>query len=97
MGTNAMKSPENVYNLTVLGEWTICGRFSLFLPANFLNLSALTLLFGRQEEHPAYKKCYLVVCLERRGNDCIFDQVMQLPTHYLLITIQNGLTFLVPA
>ena len=64
--------------------------------------SALTLLVGRQEGHPACKKTEwwgagVVVCLER-GADLPIAQLMPLPlTVSCSSKIQIGFTFLVPA
>ena len=63
--------------------------------------SALTLLVGRQEGHPACKKQWwgagVVVCLER-GADLHMVQVMPQPlTVSCSSKIQIGFTFLVPA
>jgi len=64
--------------------------------------SALMLLVGRQEEHPACKKtdwwgAGMVVCLERVA-DLHMAQLMPLPlTVSCFSKIQIGLTFLVPA
>ena len=65
--------------------------------------SALTLLVGRQEGHPACKKlsggvlAWLTICLER-GADLHIVQVMPLPlTVSCFSKIQIGFTFLVPA
>jgi len=64
--------------------------------------SALTLLVGRQEGHPACKKTEwwgagMVICLER-GADLHMPQLMPLPlTVSRFSKIQTGLTFLVPA
>ena len=64
--------------------------------------SALTLLVGRQEGHPACKKTEwwgagMVICLER-GADLHTAQLMPLPlTISCFSKIQIGLTFLVPA
>jgi len=63
--------------------------------------SALTLLVGWQEEHPACKKIEwwgagVVVCLER-GADLHMAQLMPLPLTVSCFTkIQIGFTFLVP-
>jgi len=49
--------------------------------------SALTLLVGRQEEHPACKQLSdagVVICLERDANDLHMVQLMPLPPHHLL-------------
>ena len=63
--------------------------------------SALTLLVGRQEGHPACKHwvvgCWRVICLER-GADLHMAQLMPLPlTISCFSKIQIGFTFLVPA
>jgi len=64
--------------------------------------SALTLLVGRQEGHPACKKTEwwgtgVVICLEQ-GADLHMAQLMPLPlTVSCSSKIQIGFTFLVPA
>jgi len=64
--------------------------------------SALTLLVGRQEGHPACKKhewwgTGMVICLERDA-DLHMGQLMPLPlTVSCFSKIQIGFTFLVPA
>jgi len=64
--------------------------------------SALTLLVGRQEGHPACKKTQrwgagMVICLEQ-GADLHMAQLMPLPlTVSCFSNIQIGFTFLVPA
>ena len=64
--------------------------------------SALTLLVGRQEGHPACKKTEwwgagVVICLER-GADVHMAQLMPLPlTVSCFSKIQIGFTFLVPS
>jgi len=64
--------------------------------------SALTLLVGRQEGHPACKETEwwgagMVICLER-GADLHVAQLMPLPlTVSCFSEIQIGFTFLVPA
>ena len=64
--------------------------------------SALTLLVGRQEGHPACKKLEwwgagVVICLER-GADLHMAQLMPLPlTVSCFSKIQIGFTVLVPA
>ena len=64
--------------------------------------SALTLLVGRQEGHPACKKTEwwgagMVICLEQ-GADLCMAQLMPLPlTVSCLSKTQIGFTFLVPA
>ena len=74
---------------------------SRFVPSLFAS-SALTLLVGQQEGHPACKKtewwgAIMVVCLER-GADLHMAQLMPLPlTVYCFSKIHIGFTFLVPA
>jgi len=72
---------------------------------NFLSshipFSALTLLVGRQEGHPACKKLSggagIVICLERCA-DLHMAQLIPLPlTISCFSKIQIGFTFLVPA
>jgi len=64
--------------------------------------SALTLLVGRQEGHPAFKKTErwdagMVICLEQ-GADLHMAQLMPLPlTVSCFSKFQIGFTFLVPA
>ena len=64
--------------------------------------SALTLLVGRQEGHPACKETEwwgtgVVICLER-GADLHMAQLMPLPLNVSCFSeIQIGFTFLVPA
>ena len=62
--------------------------------------TALTLLVGWQEGHPACKKLSgagVVVCMER-GSDLHMAQLMPLPlTVSCFSKIQIGFTFLVPA
>jgi len=63
--------------------------------------SALTLLVGQQEGHPACKKLVVVagvvICLEQ-GADLHMAQLMPLPLTVSCFTkIQIGFTFLVPA
>ena len=68
----------------------------------YIAFSALTLLVGRQEGHPACKKTErwgadVVICLER-GADLHMAQLMLLPlTVSCFSKIQIGFTFLVPA
>ena len=72
------------------------------MPSVLGAFSALTLLVGRQEGHPASKKTEwwgigVVVCLER-GADLHMAQLMPLPlTVSCSSKIQIGFTFLVPA
>jgi len=69
---------------------------------SYCAFSALTLLFGRQEGHPACKKLSgevpgMVICLERDA-DLHMAQLMPLPlTVSCSSKIQIGFTFLVPA
>ena len=73
-----------------------------FVFINRLTFSALTLLVGRQEGHPACKKLSGgalagAICLER-GADLHTAQLMPLPlTVSCFSKIQIGVTFLVPA
>ena len=73
-----------------------------FLLVLLLAFSALKLLVGRQEGHPASKKtdrwgADMVICLER-GADLHMSQLMPLPlTDSCFSKIQIGFTFLVPA
>jgi len=66
------------------------------------SFSALTLLVGRQEGHPACKKTEwwgvgMVICLEQ-GADLHMFQLMPLPlTVSCFSKIQIGFSFLVPA
>jgi len=65
----------------------------------FYAFSALTLLVGRQEGHPACKKLSggMVICLEL-GADLHMAQLMPLPlTVSCFSEIQIGIAFLVPA
>ena len=64
-----------------------------------LAFSALTLLVGRQEGHPAHKKQWwgagVVICLER-GADLHMAQLMPLPLSVCCFSkIHIGFTFLV--
>ena len=65
-----------------------------------LAFSALTLLVGRQEGHPACKRTEcagVVICVER-GADLHVARLTPLPlTVYCFSKIQIGFTFLVPA
>jgi len=83
---------------------TICKHYPISI-INSLHLlwsSALTLLVGRQEGHPACKKTEwwgagVVICLER-GADMHMAQLMPLPlTVSCFSKIQIGFTFLVLA
>ena len=76
-----------------------CHFVTLFMIYAF---SALTLLVGQQEGHPACKKIEqwgagMVICRER-GADLHMAQLMPLPlTAPCFSKIQIGFTFLVPA
>jgi len=76
--------------------------FVAFIQVSLIAFSALTLLAGRQEGHPACKKTEwwgagVVVCLER-GADLHMAQLMPLPlTVSCFSKIQIGFTFPVPA
>ena len=82
----------------VLEKWRLNGCSSVVVIA----FSALTLLAGRQEGHPACKKSEwlgagVAVCLERSA-DLHMAQLMPLPlTVSCFSKIQIGFTFLVPA
>jgi len=63
---------NTVYDVTH-NEWSVTFAFG-----------ALTLLVGRHEEHPAYKKLSdEVICLERGVNDLHKVQLMPLSPHCL--------------
>ena len=69
--------------------------------SNYRAFSALTMLVGQQEGHPACKKlsggCWRGICLEW-GADLHMSQLMPLPpTVSCFSKIQIGFTFLVPA
>ena len=73
------------------------------LQLRYAAFSALTMLVGRQEGHPACKKlsggvvAWLVICLER-VSDLHMSQLMPLPlTVSCFSKIQIGFTFLVPS
>ena len=73
----------------------------ILLSCSYSVFSALTLLVGRQEGHPACKNEWwgagMVICLER-GADLHMAQLMPLPlTVSCFSKIQIGSTFLVPA
>ena len=85
-------------------QWSAIQIYSLlyfiyFYLSSLLAFSALTLLVGRQEGHPACKKTEwwgagMVICLER-GADLHIVQLMPLP---LTLTVSCfNKTFLVPA
>ena len=81
----------------------VCLSVVQFLGRSWMNaFSALTLLVGRQEGHPACKKTEwwgagMVICLER-GADLHMAQLMPLPLAVSCFSkIKIGFTFLVPA
>ena len=80
-------------------QGVILSRLQVFACLAF---SALTLLVGRQEGHPASKKTErwgagMVICLER-GADLHMAQLMPMPpTVSCFSEIHIGFTFLVPA
>ena len=73
----------------------------VFKKVKVAHTSALTLLVGQQEGHPAFKKTEwwgagVVICLEL-GTDLHMAQLMPLPlTVSCFSKIQIGFTFLVP-
>jgi len=75
----------------------------IYLPVAFSSFafSALTLLVGQQEGHPACKKLsggVLASVCQERGADLHMAQLMPLPlTVSCFSKIQIGFTFLVPA
>ena len=85
--------------MKVLDVYIVTDKFCTFSACTF---SALMLLGGRQEGHPACKKLEwwdagMVICLER-GADLHMAQLMPLPlTVSCFSKIQIGITFLVPA
>jgi len=70
---------------------TLCGLLSDSTPTYMYAFSALTLLVGQQEEHPAHKKLSYEVlvwlsCLEQNADDLHMIQLlMPLPCHRLLL------------
>jgi len=85
-----------------LGHYREATDIRCYYVVNVCAFSALTLLVGRQEGHPACKKIEwwgagVVICLERRA-DLHMAQLMSLPlTISCFRKIQIGFTFLVPA
>jgi len=70
--------------------------FPFFLLVLYCAFSALTLLVGRLEGHPACKNRVVVICLER-GADLHIAQLIPLPlTVSCSSKIQISFTFLVP-
>ena len=71
----------------------------MFLQRCQIAFSALTLLVGQQEEHPARKKTEwcgagMVMVMKRSANDLHMVQLMPLPPlHLCIIKIQNGSSF----
>ena len=83
-------------------KWYALSRINYVLCSHEVcSFSALTLLAGRQEGHPACKKLEwwgvgMVICLER-GADLHMSQLMPLPlTVSCFSKIQIGFTFVVP-
>ena len=72
--------------VSICSKWVedVCtGHIIIFTPGSIDPFSALTLLVGRQEGHPACKKLSgggagMVICLER-GADLHMSQLMPLP------------------
>jgi len=91
-----------LYTTVVILELLLTYFIFSFLLTYLSAFSALTLLVGRQEGHPAYKKTEwwgagVVICLERDA-DLHVAQLMPLPlTVSCFSKIQIGFTFLVPA
>ena len=89
------KQRDDRYDLNQLKKWWI--NYQLIHA-----VSALTLLVGRQEGHPACKKTEwwgagMVICLDR-GADFHLAQLMPLPlTVFCFSKIQIDFTSLVPA
>ena len=86
------------WNLNVVFHAQLCGVYACFLNMNYA-FSALTLLVGRQEGHPACKNWVVgagvVICLEP-GADLHMAQLMSLPlTVSCSSKIQIGFPFLV--
>jgi len=81
-------------------QWYFC--CCLFLLHTYYTFSALTLLVGRQQGHPACKKlewwgAAMVICLEW-GANLHMVQLMPLPlTVFCFSKVQIGFPFLVPA
>jgi len=84
---------------------SLCDTIQMFcllsITSVWFAFSALTLLVGRQEGHPACKKQWwsagVVICLERDA-DLHTAQLMPLPLTVVCFSkIQIGFTFLVPA
>ena len=95
---------SSLLSLTSVGvSLRVSANTYLCTNCHFVNFSALTLLVGRQEWHPACKKTLsgggagMVVCLERDA-DLHTAQLMPLPLIVSCFSkIQIGFTFLLPA
>ena len=93
---------KEIFGSHSVGKMTVFFRLITNYDCIFYSFSALTLLFGRQEGHPACKKTEwwgagVVICLER-GADLHMPQLMPLTlTVSCFSQIQIGFTFLVPA
>ena len=78
-----------------------CAHLTAYLSGQPFAFSALTLMIGRQEGHPACKKLssgVLAWLCPERGADLHSAQLMPLPlTVSFFSKIQIGFTFLVPA
>ena len=98
--------PDFLCMLSIVAAWSFPGSIidSVVFAHNIctLSFSALTLLVGQQEGHPARKKhewwgTGMVICLERDA-DLHMAQLTPLPlTVSCFSKIQIGFTFLVPA
>ena len=91
--------------VTTLHRLQVASQLSFWsrvISVTVMDFSALTLLVGRQERHPACKKTEwwgagVLICLER-GADLYMAQLMPLPlTVSCFSRIQIGFAFLVPA
>jgi len=100
----ASETPASVRSPASPGECRLNSTAAIlviFIHHEWIAFSALTLLVGRQEGHPACKKLSgggagVVICLER-GADLHMTQLMQLPlTVFCFSKIQIGFTFLAP-
>ena len=98
---NVRKSGYGIYVGNVFTGCILYADDIILLSCSYSVFSALTLLVGRQEGHPACKNEWwgagMVICLER-GADLYMVQLMPLPlTVSCFSKIQIGSTFLVPA
>ena len=91
-------SVQAQFEMTNLLKYTAKKLVNEKSPSSSISVSALMLLVGRQEGHPACKKLSGgVTCLER-GADLHMAQLMPLPlTVSCFSKIQIGFTFLLPA